>query len=315
MYMFFKKRPLWAWGGLAIIISSLWGLTQIIVQISYWRRGFFDMIQKMINDGGDVSTIYLGMFDFGKWAALYIIIVVMTDYLTQRWLLSWRESVMFYYHEHWEKLRTVEGSSQRLQEDCKLATRLLESIGEGAVSGLMTLIAFGPILWELSSEVPKLIFLNVHGGIMWIAFIWALGGTLALVWLGRKLPGLEYNNQKAEAALRKELVYGEDHAGRAQPDDISSLWGNVYFNYKQLFFQYMKFGMGKWTYLQASVLVPILVISPSIAMSAISWGVLMQLLDAFSRVENSMQFLLRSWTTIVEYISVRKRLKEFEKNI
>jgi len=315
MYIFFKQRPIWAWGGLTVIISSLWGLTQIVVQISYWRRGFFDMIQKMVNNGGDVSTIYLGMLDFGKWAVLYIFIVAITDYLTQRWLLSWRESIMFYYHAHWLTLRTIEGSSQRLQEDCKLATRLLESIGEGAISGLMTLVAFGPILWTLSKDVPELLFFNVNGGLMWIAFIWALGGTIVLLWLGRRLYGLEYTNQLAEASLRKELVYGEDFTDRATPSQINILWKDVYINYRRLFFEFFKFGLGKWTYLQISVLVPILIISPSIALGAISWGIIMQLLDVFSRVENSMQYLLRSWTSIVEYLAVRKRLKEFEGNI
>ena len=38
----------------------------------------------------------------------------------------------------------------------------------------------------------------------------SLGG-LVISWIvGIKLPGLEYNNQKVEAAFRKELVYGED---------------------------------------------------------------------------------------------------------
>jgi peptide/bleomycin uptake transporter len=273
------------------------------------------MVQKMLDGGGDISNLFSGMFDFGMWAGIYVIIVVIVNYITQRWLLSWRKSVMWYYHEHWQTLRSLEGSSQRIQEDAKLFTRLLESVGEGAISALMTLLAFSPILWALSFEVPKLLFLNVHGGLMWGALIWALGGTVVLMWLGRKLPHLEYNNQHAEAALRKEYVLGEDDPSKADANAISPLWDAVDHNYRQLFFQFMTFGLGKWTFIQASVLVPLIFISPSIAGGLITWGILMQLLDAFGRVEGSMQYLLRSWTTIVELISVHKRLKEFEKNI
>ncbi len=38
----------------------------------------------------------------------------------------------------------------------------------------------------------------------------SIGGILISWFVGIKLPGLEYNNQKVEAAFRKELVYGED---------------------------------------------------------------------------------------------------------
>jgi peptide/bleomycin uptake transporter len=43
--------------------------------------------------------------------------------------------------------------------------------------------------------------------------------------------------------------------------------------------------------------------------------VLQQIVRAFGRVEMSFQFLVRSWSTIVELISVYKRLRAFEATI
>jgi ABC-type long-subunit fatty acid transport system fused permease/ATPase subunit len=40
-----------------------------------------------------------------------------------------------------------------------------------------------------------------------------------------------------------------------------------------------------------------------------------QIVRAFGRVENSFQYLVNSWTTIVELISVYKRLRAFERQI
>jgi peptide/bleomycin uptake transporter len=37
-----------------------------------------------------------------------------------------------------------------------------------------------------------------------------------------------------------------------------------------------------------------------------------QIVRAFGRVESSLQFLVRSWSTIVELISIYKRLRSFE---
>ena len=40
-----------------------------------------------------------------------------------------------------------------------------------------------------------------------------------------------------------------------------------------------------------------------------------QVLTAFSQVSNSFQYLVNSWTTIVELLSIYKRLKAFESAI
>ena len=43
-----------------------------------------------------------------------------------------------------------------------------------------------------------------------------------------------------------------------------------------------------------------------------STGFVQQITRAFGRVEGSLQYLVKSWSTIVELISVWKRLSEFE---
>lgn len=58
---------------------------------------------------------------------------------------------------------------------------------------------------------------------VWAAIVWAAFGTVLLMVVGIKLPGLQFNNQKVEAAYRKELVYGEDHIERAKPATLKEL--------------------------------------------------------------------------------------------
>src|SRR5690606_8277828 len=71
---------------------------------------------------------------------------------------------------------------------------------------------------QLSSHVKVLpIVGEIPHALMWASIGWAVLGTVILMVVGMKLPGLEFNNQKVEAAYRKELVYGEDYADRAHP--------------------------------------------------------------------------------------------------
>ena len=66
----------------------------------------------------------------------------------------------------------------------------------------MTLIAFIPILWlYLQISVPYLD--NISGSLVWVALILSIGGIIISWLVGIKLPGLEYNNQKVEAALER----------------------------------------------------------------------------------------------------------------
>jgi hypothetical protein len=49
-----------------------------------------------------------------------------------------------------------------------------------------------------------------------VTIFFAIFGTIALGLIGYKLPGLEFNNQKVEAAFRKELVLAEDSVHRGE---------------------------------------------------------------------------------------------------
>ena len=44
----------------------------------------------------------------------------------------------------------------------------------------------------------------------------------------------------------------------------------------------------------------------------ITFGIFQQIVSAFSQVANSFQYLVNSWPTIVELISIYKRLRAFE---
>ena len=78
---------------------------------------------------------------------------------------------------------------------------------------------------------------------------------------------------------------------------------------------YLYFDIAKWSYLQFTVIIPYIMLGPTIVAGAITLGVLQQILRAFGKVEESFQFLVNSWGTIVELLSIYKRLKAFELTI
>jgi peptide/bleomycin uptake transporter len=238
---------------------------------------------------------------------------VLIDFFTSHYVFRWRTAMNTYYTDHWPTLRTVEGASQRIQEDTMRFSATLEDLGGSLVNSVMTLIAFLPVLVTLSLHVTALPLIGrVPQPLVLAAIFWALFGTTFLALIGVRLPGLEFRNQRVEAAYRKELVYGEDDAARAQPPTLAELFAKVRHSYFRLYFNYLYFNIGRYLYLQTDNIFPYIILVPTLAAGAITFGLFQQILNAFEQVRSSFQYLVNSWTTIVDLMSVYKRLRGFE---
>ena len=320
MFKFFTNKRWFSWSilGSLIILISTWYQVQLDVMINEWFGEFYDTLQKALSAPNAVSEkefiIYL--LTFAKIAGVWMVLSVATDYYTSHWAFRWRTAMADYYHENWTKARLTEGASQRVQEDTLKFARMTQTLGIELLRSLMTLIAFLPILWGLSKQITMLPFFGeVDHALVWVAIIAALGGTILLAAVGFKLPGIEYNVQKEEAAYRKELVLGEESLNRAQSKEVNFLYGNVRKIHYKEYFHYLYFNAVKWSYLQGMVIVPYLALAPTIVTGAITLGFVQQITRAFNKVENSLQYLVRSWPIIVELISVHRRLSEFESKL
>jgi len=317
---FFLDRKWWRWSvlGSILILSANWAVVQIDVKINEWFGDFYNFIQDSLAEpgSGGQAEFFGYLMTFGQFAAAAIVIQTVLGFFVNHYVFRWRTAMNNYYMGAWPRIRHVEGAAQRVQEDTMIFARIMQGLGVAFIDSVLTLIAFLPILWGLSGHVQELPWIGpVDQALVFVAVISAAGGTVLLAVVGIKLPGLEFRNQLVEAAYRKELVYGEDFAERAAPVSVRELFGNVRKNYFRLYLHYFYFGFARSTYLQVSVLVPYVALGPTIVSGMITLGVLQQIIRAFSRVENSFQFLVFSWSTIVELISVYKRLRAFEREI
>jgi peptide/bleomycin uptake transporter len=228
-------------------------------------------------------------------------------------VFRWRKAMNFYYMANWPQIRQTEGAAQRVQEDTMRFATIVEDLGTAFFGSLITLVVFLPLLWELSSTVTELPIVGaVPGSLVWVALAAAIIGTVLLATVGIKLPGLNFANQRVEAAYRKELVFGEDHADRADPQTVRELFAGVQRNYFRLYFHYTYFNLARYAYLNMVGYVPLLTMAPTILAGALTMGVYQQVQLAFGQVSSSFQFFARAWTTIVELQSVYMRLRLFE---
>ncbi len=329
-----KKWRLWSWGGLFLLIVSLWFQVQMTVAINTWYGKFYDLLQNAgdyvdkPNEGIElffsqlISLDYIlngfeGDLSFVVIAFPYIFLAIFTGWFTRIYGLRWREAMTFNYIPKWQAVESeIEGASQRIQEDCNRFARIIESLGLQVIRALMTLIAFIPILWTLSDKVDIPILKDIEGSLVWFTLIISLGGIVISWFVGIKLPGLEYKNQRVEAAFRKDLVLGEDDKKNyAQTETLLELFTGIRFNYHRLYLHYGNFEGWMTSYDQFMIIAPYFIMGPGLFTGLITLGVMVQVSNAFSRVHGGFALFLHNWTTITELRSIWKRLSEFESNL
>ena len=316
-----RKWLLWSWGGLFILLSSLWLQVSLTVAINEWYGGFYDLMQNSATyfDRSQVGIdlFYDKLYDFCILAMPYVIIATITNWFTRVYGLRWREAITFDYLPKWRDVtEDIEGASQRIQEDTHKFAEIIENLGLQIVRSIMTLIAFIPVLWELSAKTDIPFFGMEGGSLVWYALVISIGGLIITWFVGAKLPGLEYNNQKVEAAFRKELVFGEDDKENySQPATILELFTGIRFNYQRLFNHYGYVDVWINSYDQFMVIVPYLLVGPGLFTKLITLGVVVQVSNAFRKVHEGFGVFLYQFTTITELRSIWKRLSEFEDNL
>ncbi|HHR4566961.1 TPA: SbmA/BacA-like family transporter [Salmonella enterica] len=298
MFKSFFPKP-----GPFFMSAFVWALIAVI----FWQAGGGDWVARLVgaSDEVPISAARFWSLDYLIFYAYYLICVGL-------FATFW-----FIYSPHrWQYLRHIEGAAQRVQEDTMRFASTLENMGVSFINAIMTLIAFLPVLVTLSAHVPDLpIVGHIPYGLVIAAIVWSLMGTGLLAVVGIKLPGLEFKNQRVEAAYRKELVYGEDDASRATPPTVRELFSAVRHNYFRLYFHYMYFNIARILYLQVDNVFGLFLLFPSIVAGTITLGLMTQITNVFGQVRGSFQYLINSWTTLVELMSIYKRLRSFERQL
>ena len=292
--VFFKgKHSKIAYAGLITILTLT--LTEVYLSFEFlkWYTRFYDSLEVK-----DLVKFKRELLMFSILAMISICQYTFLKYINQRYTLRWREAITVDILRRW-KNQYIEGYAQRIQEDCAKFARLFESLFIGCFNAIISLIVFIPVLMGLSHTI----YGENSSYLLFICLGYTFFGILFSIFLGRKLPRLEYNNQKVEAKFRRSLEYKRNKYGR--------LLIEIRKNYLKLFNKYKIFNFFSSTFFQTSIILPYLLVGKYYFLSVITLGVLVQTSKAFNRVNTNFNYLVDSWLHIVELQSVVIRLNEF----
>src|SRR5262245_15760311 len=327
-YWFSEDR--WAGRGLLAAVIGLALFTVFInVLLSKWYNSFYNAIQDK-----DFPAFWNLLIRFSWLALLYIIAAVYQIYLNQMLQIRWRRWLTERYLGTWladgayYRMQLTAGETdnpdQRIADDLRLFVAGALSLSIGGLRAFVTLVSFLGILWGLSGSATIPLGttqITIPGYMVWAALLYAIAGTWLTNRIGRPLVRLNFNQQRYEADFRFNLVrFRENTEGvalyRGEADEMRNFrerfswvvrnWWDIMRRQKRL--TWFTAGYG-----QAAVIFPFLVAAPRYFRGEIPLGALMQTSQAFGQVQDSLSFIVNSYTDLAEWRAVILRLLGFER--
>ena len=109
----------WSILGSALILFTSYFQVQVSVAINSWYGPFYDLVQAALSKSRPVTTeqFYAELSTFAGIALIAVVVGVLTRFFVSHYIFRWRTAMNDFYVENWPRLRTIEGASQRVQED------------------------------------------------------------------------------------------------------------------------------------------------------------------------------------------------------
>ncbi len=328
-------RPYWfsddRWPGrglLALVLGLNLGSVLVTVLLAQWNRRFYDALQ-----GKDYHAFLSLLGLFTVLAASYITVVVFALYFAQMLQIRWRRWLTDQYTRDWLTGRAyyllqlapshAENPEQRIQDDINIVASLTLDLLTGVLNAVVTLASFLVLLWTLSGTLSFHLgglALAIPGYMVWVALLYAALGSVATHFVGRRLIGINFALERANADFRFRMIRIRENAESValyggewdEQEQLKASFGHIWRTWWRLMKAQRRLTFFTAGYAQAATIFPVLVAAPPFFSGAISLGGLTQTAFAFGQVQSSLSWFVDAYPRIAQWTASVNRLTGFE---
>jgi len=326
---YWASEEKWSASGLlaAVVVLNLTAVW-LTVRLNLWNKDFYDALQNY-----DWTAFWHQFGIFGLIAVTWIVVAVYQLYLRQILQIRWRRWLtekylsgwldgQAYYRMQLDQTAT-DNPDQRISDDLDRFSSITITLSLGLMNSVVTLVSFLFILWSLSGTLTVPLWDGMHvaipGYMVIAAFLYAALGTWLTQKIGSPLVRLLFNQQRYEADFRFSMVRLRENAEsvafyggeRRELDVFQGRFSWIVKNWWQVIRRRKQLTWFTTGYQQVAIVFPFLVAAPRFFAKEIQLGGLMQVVSAFGQVQDSLSFIVTSYTEIAEYQSVVQRLAGF----
>lgn len=317
-----------AFGLFAVVIALNLLMVWLMLQINQWYSEFYNALQEY-----QAESFWPLVGRFSGMAFCYIMIAVYAVYLRQLLQIRWRTWMTRQYLDSWMRGQTyyhLQGSTdnpdQRISEDIGSFVGTTLMLIVGFVRQVATLIVFGVVLWELSGEFTLELggaAFVISGYMFWFSLVYSGLGTFLVHKVGRKLIGLEFEQQKFEADFRFSMMRVRENAESiafyrgeaAELEGFAARFKNVIENFRRLMTKTKHLNFYVNGYSQAAIIIPLILAAPRYFRNEMQLGGLMQTMSAFRQVQDALSYFVDAYSTIAGLAAVVNRLAGFTEHV
>lgn len=214
-YFSFRRswRPLLVFA--LLLVLTLFSV-RLNVLFSFWYNGFYSALQAL-----DQTAFWYLLGVFAVLATIHVLRSLFTYYVTQAFNIHWRVWLTERLTADWMQgdayyrgrflAEPVDNPDQRIELDVNAFVTGSVSLALGAVSALVSLVAFTAILWGLSAPLT-LGGVEIPRAMVFAVYLYVIIATWIAFRLGRPLIRLNFLNEKLTANFRYALMRLRENA-------------------------------------------------------------------------------------------------------
>ena len=312
---------------LITVVGLALAMVYMEVQFNYWNRDFYNTFEKK-----DQAEFFYQLGKFGVLAVIWIVMAVYRLWFLQMLQIEWRTWLTDHFLAEWMQDqahyrmqlldRGTDNPDQRIADDLRIFVDFTSDLALGLLSAVVTLISFVVILWGLSGSA-QFLGLDIPGYLVWCALIYAIVGTVLTHYIGRKLVGLDFQQQRVEADFRFSLVrLRENSEGvalyRGEREELGGLrhrFSEVVANWWRLMRKRKQLNWFQSFYAQLAIIFPYIVVSPRFFSGSIPLGAIFQTASAFGQVQGALSWFINAYVSYAQWKATVDRLIGFRASI
>lgn len=203
----------------------------------------------------------------------------------------------------------IDNPDQRIAEDIKGFTQDSLRFILIIIQSIFQVVAFSFVLWSIS---PNLVFLLVGYSL--------LGTVVAVIFFGKKLVGIRFDQLKKEANFRFGLIRVRENSesiafyqGEAQESGkLRQIFDTVFRNFNLLIlWQELYFGLFTNAYEFLPYVIPAIIVAPAVLAGDFEVGKVTEAQSAFARVFFSLNIIVSSFESLTAFVASIDRLDTF----
>lgn len=321
-YFSFRRswRPLLVFA--ALLVLTLFSV-RMNVLFSFWYNGFYSALQAL-----DQTAFWYLLGVFAVLATLHVLRSLFTFYATEAFSIRWRVWLTERLTNDWLHgdayyrgqflAEPVDNPDQRIELDVNAFVTNSVTLALGAVSALVSLVAFTAILWGLSAPLA-VAGVEIPRAMVFAVYVYVLIATWIAFRLGQPLIRLNFLNEKLTANFRYALMRLRENAeniafyqgAQVERGTLLGRFGALIVNVWALVFRNLKFSGFNLGVSQVAVVFPFILQAPRFFSGAIKLGDVMQTSQAFGQVQDALSFFRESYDTFAQYRATLDRLTGF----